>query len=74
MPVTVVGVGPQRNCCFQCTDCLAGHENRCAHRHDVPSEATYGTAQPIFRGFADRLRVNCNFAFKLPDGLDPVSA
>ena len=56
-----VGVGWQRNSCGECEYCRAGEEVLCA-RHEA-------TCQGNFGGFADRIRVNERFAFRIPDEL-----
>jgi uncharacterized zinc-type alcohol dehydrogenase-like protein len=56
-----VGVGWQRGACLACEACLAGDENLCAENQ----------ATCVFNhgGFADAVRVDSRFAFRIPDGL-----
>jgi uncharacterized zinc-type alcohol dehydrogenase-like protein len=61
-----VGVGWQRNSCGECEYCRAGEEVLCA-KHEA-------TCQGNFGGFADRIRVNQRFAFRVPDELPTESA
>lgn len=57
-----VGVGPLRYSCGQCAQCLAGREVHCP---DVVM-----TAAPRGQGgFADRIRIDARFAFRLPDAI-----
>jgi uncharacterized zinc-type alcohol dehydrogenase-like protein len=61
-----VGVGWQRSACLECELCVCGHENLCSKE-----EATC-----VFHhgGFADRVRVDGRFAFRLPDALASEAA
>jgi uncharacterized zinc-type alcohol dehydrogenase-like protein len=61
-----VGVGWQRNSCGDCAYCRTGEEALCA--------ASEATCQGHFGGFADRIRVNERFAFRIPDELSSVIA
>jgi uncharacterized zinc-type alcohol dehydrogenase-like protein len=61
-----VGVGWQRDSCGECEYCRAGEEVLCPdHR---------ATCQGNFGGFADRIRVNERFAFRIPDRLPSETA
>jgi uncharacterized zinc-type alcohol dehydrogenase-like protein len=53
-----VGVGWQRNSCGECEYCRAGQEVLCA-KHEA-------TCQGNFGGFADKIRVNERFVFRIP--------
>ncbi|HLE61119.1 MAG TPA: NAD(P)-dependent alcohol dehydrogenase, partial [Thermoanaerobaculaceae bacterium] len=61
-----VGVGWQRSSCSECEHCRAGEEVLCP-KHEA-------TCQGNFGGFADRIRVNERFAFKIPDELPSETA
>jgi uncharacterized zinc-type alcohol dehydrogenase-like protein len=61
-----VGVGWQRNSCGECEFCRAGEEVFCPENE--------ATCQGNFGGFADRIRVNERFAFRIPDELPSESA
>ncbi len=61
-----VGVGWQRNSCGECEYCRAGEEVLCARNE--------ATCQGNFGGFADRIRVNERFAFKIPQELPSETA
>jgi uncharacterized zinc-type alcohol dehydrogenase-like protein len=61
-----VGVGWQRDSCSECEYCQAGEEVLCP-KHEA-------TCQGHFGGFADRIRVNERFAFKIPEELPSESA
>ncbi len=56
-----VGVGWQRGACLACETCLSGNENLCAGNE--------ATCVNHFGGFADRIRVDGRFAFKIPAAL-----
>jgi alcohol/geraniol dehydrogenase (NADP+) len=61
-----VGVGWQRNSCGECEYCRAGDEVLCSKNE--------ATCQGNFGGFADRIRVNERFAFKIPKELPSETA
>lgn len=61
-----VGVGWQCNSCGTCEYCQAGEEVICAEH--AP------TCQGRFGGFADRIRVNGRFAFRIPERLPSETA
>ncbi len=61
-----VGVGWQRGSCGECEFCRAGEEVLCA-KHEA-------TCQGNFGGFADRIRVNEHFAFRIPASLPSETA
>ena len=62
-----VGVGWIRNSCRTCDHCLQGEENICRQGYTGLIVGNHG-------GFADRLRVNASFTYKIPDALDSASA
>ncbi len=62
-----VGIGWIRDSCGTCDHCLQGQENICRVGYTGLIVGNHG-------GFADRLRVPAEFAFRIPDGLDSVSA
>ena len=62
-----VGVGWIRNSCRVCDHCLQGEENICRQGYTGFIVGNHG-------GFADRVRVTADFAYKIPDGLDSASA
>jgi uncharacterized zinc-type alcohol dehydrogenase-like protein len=61
-----VGVGWFSETCMSCEWCLGGDHNFCANQQ--------GTILGRHGGFADRIRVNANWAFPLPAGIDPAVA
>ncbi len=62
-----VGVGWIRNSCRVCDHCLQGEENICRKGYTGLIVGNYG-------GFTDHLRTSADFAYKIPDALDSVSA
>jgi propanol-preferring alcohol dehydrogenase len=62
----VVGVPWLRWTCGRCRDCRAGRENLCAGSRYTGWDAD--------GGYAERLTVPAEFAYRWPDGLDPVAA
>ncbi len=61
-----VGVGWQRDSCGECAHCRAGEEVLCAKNE--------ATCMGHFGGFADRIRVNERFAFRIPPELPSETA
>lgn len=57
-----VGIGPLRYSCGTCVQCVAGREVHCAEI--VMTAAPHGQG-----GFADRIRIDARFAFRLPDSI-----
>lgn len=61
-----VGVGWHAGSCMHCQQCMNGDHNLC------------GTAEQTIvgrhGGFADRIRVNGEWAIPIPDSVDPISA
>lgn len=64
----LVGVGPMRDCCEECTYCTLGKENLC----EAPINKL--TINPWFGGFATSVQVPAVYTFKIPDGISPESA
>ena len=61
-----VGVGWQAGSCGACRPCLGGDQNLCSH--------SQATIVGHHGGFADRVRCHWQFAFPIPDVLDPEKA
>ncbi|KAJ1836688.1 hypothetical protein IWW55_003493 [Coemansia sp. RSA 2706] len=68
-----VGVGAQVYACLK-KDCKACSRNLDPHcPHSVPTyNAKYEDGQQSQGGYAEAVRVDANYVFKIPDGLDPV--
>lgn len=62
-----VGVGWQRGSCMTCEWCTSGQENLCARMQATILGGNYG-------GFADRIRLDGKFAFKVPGDLESENA
>lgn len=62
-----VGFGWIRNSCRVCDACLRGEENICRQGYTGLIVGNHG-------GFANKLRVSADFAYKIPDSLDSASA
>jgi len=65
-PGTRVGIGWQRWSCGRCEYCEGGEEELCPHSR--------ATCMHHFGGFADRIRVDRNFALPLPAELPSAAA
>ena len=62
-----VGLGWIRNSCRVCYHCLQGEENICKQGYTGLIVGNYG-------GFADKVRISADFAYRIPDALDSASA
>ncbi|KAG0058695.1 hypothetical protein BGZ90_004828 [Linnemannia elongata] len=71
----LVGVGILADSCGDCKDCNSGCQQLCTKKtlifrdvyHDESNVEPQG-------GFADRVRVNSEFAYKIPSGITPAEA
>lgn len=61
-----VGVGWQRGACLECEMCRSGNENLCG--------ANQATCVGHFGGFAEAIRVDGRFAFRIPEALASEAA
>lgn len=61
-----VGIGWQRGACGQCEACINGSENLCL---DMKGTCTDG-----YGGFADYIKIDSKYAFKIPENLDSAYA
>lgn len=66
-------VGAQVWSCQQCKDCHNGHEPHCPSMV-FTYNAKYQDGQTAYGGYADRVRVDSSYTFKVPDGLDSAEA
>lgn len=68
-----VGVGAQCDSCHECNRCIKGHQNNC---HNVVGTylSSYPSGKPTQGGYASHVRVNSEFAFKIPENLSSVDA
>lgn len=64
----LVGVGPIRECCKNCTYCDYGQTNLC---EGVPFKMTIG---PWFGGFSTSVQVPSSYVIKIPDGIKEEEA
>ncbi|KAG0334351.1 hypothetical protein BG004_000442 [Podila humilis] len=71
----LVGVGGLIHACRDCADCKSGHEQLCAKKtfifNDVYKDELGGVPQG---GFADRVRVDGDFVYKIPSNISPPEA
>ncbi|SSD60535.1 related to NADP-dependent alcohol dehydrogenase 7 [Saccharomycodes ludwigii] len=65
-----VGVGPQKDCCGKCTRCLVHKEMNCKKMIQTYSSPDPITGEGTQGGYADRIRCNDRFIFKIPDNLE----
>jgi uncharacterized zinc-type alcohol dehydrogenase-like protein len=61
-----VGIGWQCSACLECDACVHGDENYCPHR--------VATCVNHHGGFAEALRADARFAFKIPDSIPSETA
>ncbi|KAJ2232818.1 hypothetical protein H4R99_008233 [Coemansia sp. RSA 1722] len=71
----LVGVGAQVHACLEssCTTCSRDLDPHCPHKV-FTYNAKYADGAQAHGGYADAVRVNSNYAFKIPDTIDPVYA
>ncbi|GAB3520875.1 NAD(P)-dependent alcohol dehydrogenase [Photobacterium alginatilyticum] len=62
-----VGLGWIRDSCRSCDHCLSGQENICREGYTGLIVGHHG-------GFADKVRVPADFAYRIPDGLSSAAA
>lgn len=66
-----VGVGAQSDCCNDCNRCAIGKQNAC--KKSVGTYlGVYPSGKVTHGGYASHVRVNSQFAFKIPDNLDSI--
>lgn len=69
-----VGVGPQTGSCKSCDVCLKGQAQHCASKIKSYNTPTGDKDQPFtYGGFSNRIRVNAEWAFSIPDALDSIA-
>lgn len=61
-----VGIGWQRGSCHECEYCVKGDENLCA-KNEATAVGNHG-------GFAESIRLDSSFAFKIPKGMASENA
>lgn len=64
-----VGVGSQCDCCHSCKRCNEGNVHTCKTHIDTYL-SYYPSGKPTQGGYASHVRVNSEFAFKIPDNLE----
>ncbi|KAF9183360.1 hypothetical protein BGZ51_004062 [Haplosporangium sp. Z 767] len=63
-----VGATVIAHACLECEDCRAGHEQHCAKMALVYKDKhKEGCPAPSYGGFADRIRINSEFVYMIPD-------
>ncbi|KAI5480107.1 hypothetical protein MNV49_001767 [Pseudohyphozyma bogoriensis] len=73
----MVGVGAQGDSCRECHACEHGQENYCPKMTNTYSgTCSRGNAKgdKTWGGYSNYHRARMDFAFKIPDGLDPAAA
>ncbi|KAI1320916.1 hypothetical protein EDD11_009239 [Mortierella claussenii] len=71
----LVGVGALVHSCRQCKECKAGFDQFCQHKVFTQSDFYKDErGGPSYGGFADRIRLNSEFAFKIPASIKPAEA
>jgi alcohol dehydrogenase (NADP+) len=68
-----VGVGPQCLSCFSCESCEKGEETMCKKRVFTYNGTDY-TGNTTYGGYANGIRVDSRWAFKIPDNLPSEKA
>ncbi|KAF9129058.1 hypothetical protein BGX30_014082 [Mortierella sp. GBA39] len=71
----LVGVGGVVDSCGDCKDCNSGFQQLCAKKSFVFNDIYHdGSNVRSQGGFADRVRVNSEFVYKIPSGISPAEA
>jgi len=63
-----VGVGAQVWSCRACSDCKSGDDNHCS-RFVLTYNSKYEDGKLSYGGYAEKIRVSCDFAFKIPENI-----
>lgn len=66
-----VGVGAQCDCCNDCNRCANNHQNNCKG-HIGTYLGKYPSGKVTHGGYASHVRVNSQFAFKIPENMDSI--
>lgn len=69
-----VGVGAQCDCDSSCVACKSKLENHCLHNVGTYGSKIPGSAEITMGGDASHVRVNSQFVFKIPDGIESIYA
>ncbi|CAO3571121.1 unnamed protein product [Mortierella alpina] len=71
----LVGVGGACDACGHCTECSTGFSQMC-HKRTMTYNDTYkdGRGGVSYGGYADRVRVNGNYATRIPAQISPAEA
>ncbi|KAK3835237.1 MAG: chaperonin 10-like protein [Linnemannia elongata] len=71
----LVGVGALVDSCGDCKDCNSGFQQLCTEKTLGFNDVYYDGSNVVPQGgFADRIRVNSEFAYKIPSGISPAEA
>ncbi|KND03420.1 uncharacterized protein SPPG_00906 [Spizellomyces punctatus DAOM BR117] len=68
-----VGVGAQCYACFKCRDCDRGYDNAC-DRKLWTYASKYPDGETTQGGYADKVRLQAQYAFRLPEALESTVA
>lgn len=69
----IVGVGAEVLACRQCDDCKHGDDAYC-NKKIFTYNSLYPDGQWAFGGYQNKVRVNNEWAFVIPEGMDPAAA
>ncbi|KAF8916951.1 hypothetical protein BGZ58_005173, partial [Dissophora ornata] len=71
----LVGVGAMVDACGECDECKSGFDQFCS-KSAFTYNSTYkdGRGGKTYGGYADRIRVNSEFAFKIPSQISAAEA
>ncbi|KAF9148207.1 hypothetical protein BG015_010069 [Linnemannia schmuckeri] len=72
---SLVGVGGLVNSCGDCKDCNNGFQQLCAMKTFIFNDVYHDGSNAVPQGgFADRVRVSSEFAYKIPSEISPAEA
>ncbi|KAF9432249.1 hypothetical protein BGZ76_011072 [Entomortierella beljakovae] len=69
----IVGVGCMVHCCRNCRECNHSNDQYCS-KGVVTYNGTYEDGELTHGGYADKVRVRGDFAFKVPSEISPLEA
>ncbi|KAF9921888.1 hypothetical protein FBU30_008031 [Linnemannia zychae] len=72
---TLVGIGGLANSCGDCIDCKNQLQQHCAEKVFIFNDVYHDGSNAIPQGgFSDRVRINSEFAYKVPSSISPAEA
>ncbi|KAG0288713.1 hypothetical protein BGZ98_004165 [Dissophora globulifera] len=71
----LVGAGAMVDACGDCKDCNTGYQQQCAQKSSTYNDVFKdGRGGNTYGGYADRVRINGDYLFKIPSDISPAEA